>query len=99
MPSRRRRDAIGYAAMKRLVLILAFIALAFGSTAVAVRPGQAPATKVAPAAPPQELARWLQQARRVTIVRDDWGIPHVYGQTDADAVFGVMYAQAEDDFN
>src|SRR5258708_29276800 len=38
-------------------------------------------------------------AREVTIIRDDWGIPHVYGQTDADAVFGVMYAQAEDDFN
>ncbi|MGE5359840.1 MAG: acylase [Bacteroidales bacterium] len=85
--------------MKKLVLILAVIALAFGSTAVAVGPGQAPATKGAPAAPPQELARWLQQAQRVTIVRDDWGIPHVYGQTDADAVFGVMYAQAEDDFN
>jgi acyl-homoserine-lactone acylase len=38
-------------------------------------------------------------AERVTIVRDDWGIPHVSGRTDADAVFGVMYAQAEDDFN
>ena len=35
----------------------------------------------------------------VTIIRDDWGIAHVYGKTDADAVFGVMYAQAEDDFN
>ncbi len=35
----------------------------------------------------------------VTIIRDDWGIPHVYGKTDADAVFGVIYAQAEDDFN
>ena len=39
------------------------------------------------------------EARNVTIIRDDWGIPHVYGKTDADAVFGVMYAQAEDDFN
>ncbi len=38
-------------------------------------------------------------AARVTIVRDDWGIPHVSGAKDADAVFGVMYAQAEDDFN
>ena len=28
-----------------------------------------------------------------------WGIAHVYGKTDADVVFGVMYAQAEDDFN
>jgi acyl-homoserine lactone acylase PvdQ len=47
----------------------------------------------------REVARWEQRARNVTIIRDDWGIPHVYGKTDADAVFGVMYAQAEDDFN
>ena len=47
----------------------------------------------------QEIARWEQQARRVTIIRDDWGIAHVYGKTDADAVFGAEYAQAEDDFN
>jgi acyl-homoserine lactone acylase PvdQ len=46
-----------------------------------------------------ETARWEQQARNVTIIRDDWGIAHVYGKTDADAVFGAMYAQAEDDFN
>jgi acyl-homoserine lactone acylase PvdQ len=47
----------------------------------------------------QELARWEKQAQNVTIIRDDWGIAHVHGKTDADAVFGVMYAQAEDDFN
>jgi acyl-homoserine-lactone acylase len=46
-----------------------------------------------------DLARWEKQARAVTITRDDWGIPHVRGRTDADAVFGVVYAQAEDDFN
>jgi len=46
-----------------------------------------------------ETARWERQAKRVTIIRDDWGIPHIYGQTDADAVFGLIYAQAEDDFN
>src|SRR5437667_10289832 len=40
-----------------------------------------------------------QQAQRITIIRDDWGIAHVYGKTDADAVFGMVYAQAEDDFN
>src|SRR5581483_8953682 len=38
-------------------------------------------------------------ARNVEIIRDDWGIAHVYGKTDADAVFGMIYAQAEDDFN
>lgn len=46
-----------------------------------------------------ETQRWAQQARNVTIIRDDWGIAHVYGKTDADAVFGAIYAQAEDDFN
>ncbi|WP_245789100.1 penicillin acylase family protein [Streptosporangium canum] len=35
----------------------------------------------------------------MTITRDDWGIPHVVGESDADAVFGMIYAQAEDDFN
>jgi acyl-homoserine-lactone acylase len=46
-----------------------------------------------------DLARWKQEAANVTIVRDDWGIAHVFGKTDADAVFGMEYAQAEDDFN
>jgi acyl-homoserine-lactone acylase len=52
-----------------------------------------------PVAPRADLARWERQARAVTIVRDDWGIAHVRGHTDADAVFGMIYAQAEDDFN
>ena len=46
-----------------------------------------------------DLARWKAQAARVTIIRDTWGVPHIYGKTDADAVFGLMFAQAEDDFN
>jgi acyl-homoserine-lactone acylase len=46
-----------------------------------------------------ESAGWARQAQGITIIRDTWGIPHVYGKTDADAVFGVVYAQAEDDFN
>jgi acyl-homoserine-lactone acylase len=46
-----------------------------------------------------EAARWEREARNVTITRDDWGIAHVSGKTDADAVFGIVYAQAEDDFN
>ena len=49
--------------------------------------------------PGAESARWQAQAREVTITRDDWGIAHVRGRTDADAVFGMIYAQAEDDFN
>ncbi|WP_111669478.1 acylase [Algoriphagus litoralis] len=45
-----------------------------------------------------ELSRWEAQAERVEIVRDDFGVPHIYGESDADAVFGLLYAQCEDDF-
>jgi acyl-homoserine-lactone acylase len=51
------------------------------------------------AADPDEAARWRQEAQDTVIVRDDWGIAHVHGKTDADAVFGLIYEQAEDDFN
>ena len=53
----------------------------------------------AQAATPAEQARWKRETAAVTIVRDDWGIAHIHGKTDADAVFGMVYAQAEDDFN
>jgi len=53
---------------------------------------------VAPA-PTTDLARLQRVAENVTITRDDWGIAHVHGRTDAEAVFGMVYAQAEDDFN
>ena len=46
----------------------------------------------------EEVARWEKQAKNVTIIRDNWGIPHIYGKSDADAVFGLLYAQCEDDF-
>ncbi len=46
-----------------------------------------------------EQARWKQHASRTEIIRDNFGVPHIYGKTDADAVFGLMYAQCEDDFN
>ncbi len=55
--------------------------------------------QVVPAPTPQELARWSQEAAAVTITRDNWGIAHVHGATDAEAVFGMEYAQAEDDFH
>ncbi|HUO94068.1 MAG TPA: penicillin acylase family protein [Rhizomicrobium sp.] len=45
-----------------------------------------------------DMARWKSHAVSVEIVRDDWGIAHVHGKTDADAVFGAIYAQCEDDF-
>jgi acyl-homoserine-lactone acylase len=48
--------------------------------------------------PNDELQRWEAQAGRVEILRDDFGVPHIYGKSDADAVFGLLYAQCEDDF-
>lgn len=45
-----------------------------------------------------EISQWQEQAKKVSIIRDNWGIPHIYGKTDADAVFGMLYAQCEDDF-
>ena len=69
--------------MKKLALILV-AACTSGATQIA---------------PDSDAARWEQHARNVTIIRDDWGIAHIYGKSDADAVFGQIYAQAEDDFN
>jgi acyl-homoserine-lactone acylase len=65
-----------------------------GSLAAASCAGQATADRGAGAPNHSD-----QRAQGITIVRDDWGIAHVRGKTDADAVFGVIYAQAEDDFN
>src|SRR6266850_1036732 len=73
--------------MKKLVLMFV-VAIAFAFIPHASASAQ-----------PQELQRGEQQARGVTITRDDWGIAHISGKTDADAVFGMIYAQAEDDFN
>ncbi|MBP1635247.1 MAG: peptidase penicillin amidase [Acidobacteria bacterium] len=69
--------------MKKVVLVLAVLCAALAPRA----------------AQDADTAAWERRAQAVTIVRDDWGIPHVRGKTDADAVFGVIYAQAEDDFN
>ena len=44
------------------------------------------------------LEHYREEALAVTIIRDNWGIPHIYGRTDADAVFGLMYAECEDNF-
>ncbi len=68
---------------------LAVIALALASLV-----SSAPVSAQNPA-----LARWQREAQNTTIIRDNWGIAHIYGKTDADAVFGMEYAQAEDDFN
>ena len=75
--------------MIRTLSKLAFLYAALTSTASAQ----------STAASGADLARWSREAASVTITRDDWGIPHISGKTDADAVFGLLYAQAEDDFN
>ena len=49
--------------------------------------------------PNPEVEKWQKQAENITIIRDDFGVPHIYGKTDADAIFGLLYAQCEDDFN
>ncbi len=74
----------------RIAFAIAFLAI----------PAIAPPAIAAPAiaAPPGEAARWAATAARVTITRDDWGVAHIKGRSDADAVFGMIYAQAEDDF-
>jgi acyl-homoserine-lactone acylase len=64
-----------------------------------VATGACALSRTAHAASAGDIARWQHEARNVTIYRDDWGIAHVYGRTDADAVFGMEYAQAEDDFS
>ncbi len=47
---------------------------------------------------PKDISRWQTESKNVTIIRDSFGIPHIYGKADADAVFGLLYAQCEDDF-
>jgi acyl-homoserine lactone acylase PvdQ len=46
----------------------------------------------------QERRRWESEAREVTILRDKWGVPHIYGKTDASAVFGLLYTECQTDF-
>jgi acyl-homoserine-lactone acylase len=46
----------------------------------------------------KETQEWQAAAQRVTIIRDNWGVPHIYGQKDPDCAFGVLYAQCEDNF-
>lgn len=71
--------------MKKILIA----AIVFGSQAIGA---------LAQSFQPAELQRWQQLASEVTIIRDRWGIPHIYGPTDAAVVFGALYAQCEDDF-
>jgi acyl-homoserine-lactone acylase len=82
--------------MKKLNLALIFCLSLFTLAVPTFSFAQAAAAQLSS---PVESTRLKERAQRVTIVRDDWGVPHIYGKTDADAVFGMIYAQAEDDFN
>jgi acyl-homoserine-lactone acylase len=83
--------------MKKLVLLVISVLFAVGLASCSGRPSQASGqARYQPSA--QELARWQHEASNVTIIRDKWGIAHVFGKTDADAVFGMEYAQAQDDY-
>jgi len=93
------------ALLKFQIILLPLLGILAGCNPQSEQPGQgavevetAPETAAVNSIDPAELARWEATAARVTIQRDRWGIPHISGETDADTVFGTLYAQAEDDF-
>ena len=57
-----------------------------------------PALLMAQKSTPEQISRYRREAALVTIIRDNWGVPHIYGPTDALVVFGLMYSQCEDNF-
>lgn len=71
--------------------LLALVALA-GATLIVIDQASLPK------APARQALLDKAKAYDVRIRRDDWGVPHVLGKTDADAAFGLGYAQSEDDF-
>jgi acyl-homoserine lactone acylase PvdQ len=75
--------------MKRHVIAASLLALSLSAFA----------QKGAVSATWPEPQRWASHAKAITITRDNWGIAHIHGKTDADAVFGMIYTQCEDDFN
>src|SRR5262247_2650523 len=81
------------------LMTVGLIALVFGIGALPVaflyfadKLREAPSDNQAGPDPASEMAR------QVTIYRDTYGVPHIYAPTDAACVFGLMYAQAEDNF-
>ena len=72
----------------RPLVLFTLIFTLFASVLISCKPGTH-----------KEAALWQEQAEGITIIRDNYGVPHIYGKTDADAVFGMIYAQCEDDFN
>ena len=89
----RRNRSLHFKDLSARPLSALLVALTLVAT-VAAFPQRASGTKRAPSAE----ARVEKIARSVTIYRDNYGVPHVYGPTDASCVFGYIYAQAEDNF-
>jgi acyl-homoserine-lactone acylase len=85
----------------KLFFLAGLCMIGIGATPAPAAPAapSAPSAPATAAAAPGQDERWRQHAAHVHITRDNWGIAHIYGKSDADAVFGMMYAQAEDDFN
>jgi len=95
MPARFALDSRRCAGALIAALLLAPLCTAQARADTATPPaGQTPIAQHG-----AEYARLQKEAQAVTITRDDWGIPHIRGKTDADAVFGMIYAQCEDDFS
>ena len=96
MPIQIRHGMTGMA----IALLAAALTPGLSAATVAQTPARAAAPWQIPIVPhSRAYARLEREARQVTITRDNWGIAHVHGRTDADAVFGAVYAQCEDDFS
>jgi acyl-homoserine-lactone acylase len=81
--------AISRYKMKLSITVLLLLALSFASSGLPTFAAHAAGAN---------SARVEKLARSVTIYRDTYGVPHVFGPTDASCVFGYLYAQAEDNF-
>ncbi len=66
-----------------IALLALFVALASWEPFFAQQPGPPPP----------------QRAYSAEVIRDEWGVPHIHGHTDADVAFGIAWAHAEDDFS
>ena len=83
--------------MKPNLIVMACAVFAVSGVVACSAPTEETET-IQPAEINSEAGRLAQIAERVEIIRDDFGVPHIYAKTDADAVFGMLYTQAEDDF-